>query len=98
MKKNVSKSKNNKMWRNIIFRTLLFNFSLFLYQWSDLKRFLSWNEFKEQMIGQGIFRKNDYILFDACIDLLLNPVIRNLANKYRRKYSRSYIYRVGDLA
>lgn len=79
----------------LLFYTLLFNFSLFLYQWSDLERFLSWDEFKKQMINENIFNKIQYSMFNKIIDLILNPCIRKLAPRISKKNSYIYQYRVG---
>ena len=82
--------------KNIIFKTLLFNFSLFIYKWADLERFISWNKFKKEMIKIGIFKTYHYIIFNHFIDLILNPIIRKMAIKYGKKYSETYTYRVGE--
>lgn len=84
----------NKIY-NILFITLLYNFSLFLYQWSDLKRFLTWEDFKQEMIKKGVFKRENYFIFNRIIDVILNPWIRKMAERYRKKCSKSYLYRVG---
>ncbi len=81
--------------RNVLYTTLLFNFSYFLYQWSALERFLPWEEFKEEMVNRAIFSKREYFMFDRCLDSILNPAIRKKAEKCRREISLSYQYRVG---
>lgn len=91
--KNCNKKFNK--FKIILFNTLLFNFSLFLYQWSELERFLSWDDFKKAMINENIFSKSQYIMFDRIIDLILNPCIRKLAPKISKRCSKIYQYRVG---
>lgn len=81
--------------RNILYDTLLFNFALFLYQWSAGERFMTWNQLKEEMLKKKIFNKRRYFLFDHLIDWVLNPAIRKIAEHCRKKYSFSYEYRVG---
>ncbi|KMO85969.1 hypothetical protein AB840_10545 [Megasphaera cerevisiae DSM 20462] len=81
--------------RSVLYDTLLFNFALFLYQWSAGERFMTWNQFKEEMLKKKLFNKRRYFLFDHLIDGVLNPVIRKVAVKCWRKYSFSYKYRVG---
>lgn len=81
--------------RSILFDTLLFNFAFSLYQWSDGERFMTWNQFKKNMLGKNIFTKGRYFLFKHFIDGVLNPVIRRLAVRLGQKYTFSYRYRVG---
>lgn len=78
----------------IIGRTLLFNFAFFLYNWSNLRKFYTWKEFKFLMKKNNIFNDIDYILFNYMIDSIFNPIIRKLVIKYREKIHFSYEYRV----
>lgn len=84
-----------KVYEVVLFKTLLFNFAYFLYEWSALERFLTWEQFKEKMEEETIFNRREYFMFDRCIDSVLNPAIRKMAEKCRRRYSFSYQYRVG---
>ena len=83
--------------RYLLFITLLFNFSLFLFEWSDGTHFMKWEKFKEKMLKKRIFSDMEYFMFDHIIDILLNPTIRKMAQKCRKKYFNSYEYRVGEL-
>ncbi|WP_303167097.1 hypothetical protein [Phascolarctobacterium sp.] len=81
--------------KNILFSTLLFNFSYFLYGWSDLERFVTWQGFKIMMRERGLFSKRQYNIFDLIIDRILNPIIRMEAKRQRKKSFCNYSYRVG---
>lgn len=78
-------------------KTLIFNFSYFLYNWSDLKRYLTWDQMKDELIKQNVFSTKDYRTYDRIIDVFLNPIIRKLSKNYMHKYSRPYSYRVENL-
>lgn len=81
---------------NIIFKAIFFNWAYFLYQWSDLKRFQTWDEFKVEMKKRKIFTSIDYLLIDKLIDIIFNPCIKKLAKICSERYFRTYAYRVGS--
>lgn len=81
--------------KRILFFALLFNFSYFLYEWSDLKRFVNWETFKAMMHDRGIFTSSQYKVFDLIIDRMLNPFIRIEAKRQNKKHYYNYSYRVG---
>lgn len=81
--------------KTIIFYTALYNFSYFLYNWSDLKRYISWDDFKNMMLKHNIFNNNHYKAFSLIIDSILNPAIRRESIRQRKKCIRYYSYRFG---
>lgn len=80
----------------ILYKAGLFNFSYFLYQWSDLKRYITWNIFKKELYKRNVFSTIEYRMFDKLIDVILNPAIRHYARKGYVKYLKTYDYRVGE--
>ena len=82
--------------KNILYKAVLFNFSYFLYQWSDLKRYMTWNTFKTELCKRNIFSTMEYRMFDKLIDIILNPAIRRYARNGYVKYLKTYDYRVGE--
>lgn len=84
------------MIKYILYKAGLFNFSYFLYQWSDLKRYITWNIFKKELYKRNVFSTIEYRMFDKLIDVILNPAIRHYARKGYVKYLKTYDYRVGE--
>lgn len=82
--------------KNILYKSALFNFSYFLYRWSDCKRYVTWTEFKNELYKRKVFSLKEYFLFDKCINFILNPAIRYYARKGYVKYVKIYEYRVGE--
>ena len=84
-----------KLLHNMLVKTLIYNFSYFLYHWSLLSRFLEWDDFRSEMCDKGIFSKRDYWLWDRFIDSIYNPQIRKKASQYFNSLCRSYDFRIG---
>ena len=86
------------MFKRILHRmltqTLLFNFSYFLYKWAALSRFLTWDEFKKEMIKQNLFIQKEYNVFDKYIDKIFNPMVKKKAMKYWMASAENYDFRL----
>lgn len=93
--KEISNEKKSKKAFDFCFRILLYNFSYFIYDWSKISRFTPWENFKKELQKEGIFEKNDFDEFDLYIDLLFNPFVINFANVMTKKYTKTYMYRIG---
>ena len=85
-----------KLFHKILVKTLIYNFSYFLYQWSLLSRFLTWNDFRAKMCEKGLFSKKDYWLWEYCIDTVCNPQIRKKHGKYWLAFRKDYDFRLGS--
>lgn len=79
--------KGNKFWK-----PLLFNFAYFLYNWSELKRFISWEDFRSTLICDDVFTSNDIKTFQnkRKIDAL-NKKIQKLAQATSPQYYQDYL-------
>lgn len=78
----------------ILAQTLLFNFAFFLYTWSALSRFLTWDGFKEEMRTMKLFTPKEYRFFDVFIDRICNPMIKKKAIKYWTAFAKTYKFRI----
>lgn len=65
---------------------LLWHFAFYLYKWSDLKRFLTYEEFKEMLVKNGTFSKTEVFWFRKRFYIkFLNKLIKKRAKHYRQK-------------
>lgn len=72
---------------HFLWKTLLWNFSYFLYKWGDLKRFLSWEQFEKELIKENIFTEFEKRCFHK-------PFIINNLNKMIKKVARYNIKKI----
>lgn len=81
----------------LVAKTLLYNFSYFLYNWADIKiRNISWKEFENEMIKYRIFKEKDFIFFEKFIDVIANPLVRKAAEKFRSSCMKTNSFRLGE--
>lgn len=81
--------------RRILTKVLLYNFSYFLYGWSKLERFCTWEEFKEQLYAANVFKPWQISLMVKNINFC-NKMITRKARKYWPLISRQESYRICD--
>lgn len=84
-----------KHFNKMVVKTLIYNFSYFLYQWSMLCRFLTWDDFCDEMCNKGLFSKRDYRLWERYIDTIWNPQIRKQQRRYKLEFREDYDFRLG---
>lgn len=83
--------------RCMLFKVLLYNFAYFLYGWSQLVRFCSWQEFLDKLVGKNIFSRIQLKIIRLNINFC-NKIIARKARKYWKLSYRNSTYRIYDRA
>ncbi len=74
-----------------LYKPLLWNFSYFLYNWSCLSKFLTWDEFIDELVRRNVFGKFESFMYinKFCINNI-NKMIVQRAKHYKKKIARGY--------
>lgn len=79
---------------SFLFKPLLWNFAYFLYNWSCLSSYLTWNDFSNRLVARGVFSKFERSIFKRKFFISkLNRLIIKRAKYYRKKVYCAYTER-----